>query len=96
VNACDGSEQNILVYASPTSTTLSVGQTVGVTINSTCYSVISYEGIVINEYVIPGFTPVISQTFTNCEVCLSSSIQTNNGGEVFFQDSLSNDTFLFD
>lgn len=80
VNACDGTEQNVLVYAPVNSTTLTVGQVIGVTTNNQCYSVISYEGLMINSYFIPGSTPEVSVTFTDCQTCININNQSDFSG----------------
>jgi hypothetical protein len=78
VNACDGTEQNVLVYAPITSVTLPIGQVIGVTTNTQCYTIISYEGVVVNEYFIPNATPQVSVTYTDCQTCINT--QSNFGG----------------
>jgi len=73
VNSCDGTTQNLLVYASSTSTTLLHGTVIKTDISADCYTVVSYEGLVSNPFFLYGFTPQINQIFGmgECETCLS-------------------------
>jgi hypothetical protein len=77
-NACDGSIQNILIYASSTSTTLIAGQGVTIDTSSICYTIVSYEGIVIEQNVIAGITPQIQTSYADCPECLNA--QFGGGG----------------
>jgi hypothetical protein len=79
-NACDGSAQNVLIYAPANSTTLSVGAAVTVDINSTCYTIISYEGIQTEIYLLPGITPQLSQSFVTCQECFDTVASQSSGG----------------
>jgi hypothetical protein len=79
-NACDGSVQNILLYASSTSTTLTVGQGVTIDTSSICYTIVSYEGIVIEQNVIQGITPQIQNTYADCPECISTQLGGGFGG----------------
>jgi hypothetical protein len=79
-NSCDGFEQNVLVYASSTSTTLLPGQVVTVDTNSTCYSIVSYEGIVIEQNVIQGITPQINSNYNDCSECAAFFNGLGGGG----------------
>jgi hypothetical protein len=81
VNACDGTSQNVLVYAPVTSTTLSTGDVITVDINTTCYTVVSYEGIQTEIYIIPGITPQLAQSFTSCGQCYDSVAAGFSGGD---------------
>ena len=73
VNSCDGTTQNLLVYASSTSTTLVAGTVLKTDVSADCYTVISYEGIVSNTFFLYGITPQVNQVFGTgeCETCLS-------------------------
>jgi hypothetical protein len=79
-NACDGSAQNVLIYAPQNSTTLTVGTAVTVDINSTCYTIISYEGIQTEIYLLPGLTPQLSQSFITCQECFDTVASQSGGG----------------
>ena len=79
-NACDGSAQNVLIYAPANSTTLTVGTAVTVDINSTCYTIISYEGIQTEIYLVPGITPQLSQSFITCQECFDTVASQSGGG----------------
>ena len=81
VNACDGTSQNVLIYAPVTSTTLSTGDVITVDINTTCYTVVSYEGIQTEIYIIPGITPQLAQSFTSCQECFDSFAGGFSGGD---------------
>ena len=80
VNACDGSAQNVLIYAPSNSVTLSVGTAVSVDINTTCYTIISYEGIQTEVYLLPGVTPQLSQSFVTCQECFDA-FASGGGGD---------------
>jgi len=80
VNACDGSAQNVLVYASPNSQTLTPGSVISVDTSTTCYSVVSYEGIKTEAYVLPGITPQLSQSFVTCQDCFDTFASQSSGG----------------
>jgi hypothetical protein len=99
-NACDGTEQNVTILAPNNSATLIVGTIVKTNVNVNCYTIIGYNGIIADVWANPQFTKFVSEIFTDCPTCLNSipsdSLGGSSGsGEVFFQDSLSNDTFLF-
>jgi hypothetical protein len=79
-NACDGSVQNILIYASSTSTTLNVGQAVTIDTSSICYTIVSYEGVLIEQNVIQGITPQIQTNYVDCPECINSQIGSGFGG----------------
>ena len=79
-NACDGSVQNILIYASSTSTTLNVGQAVTLDTSSVCYTIVSYEGIVIEQNVVQGITPQIQTSYLDCPECINSQLGGGFGG----------------
>jgi hypothetical protein len=80
VNACDGSEQNITIYAPSTSTTLTVGTIVNTTINAVCYTIISYDGLVADQYTLPSITKFVQDTFFTCETCNNSFNTGGDGG----------------
>ena len=80
VNACDGSAQNVLIYAPSGSQTLTPGAVVTVDINSTCYSVVSYQGIKTEVYVLPGISPQLSQSFVTCQECFDTVANQSGGG----------------
>jgi len=80
VNACDGSAQNVLVYASPNSQTLTPGSVISVDTSTTCYSVVSYEGIKTEANVLPGITPQLSQSFVTCQECFDAFANQSSGG----------------
>ena len=80
VNACDGSAQNVLIYAPSNSVTLSVGTAVSVDISTTCYTIISYEGIQTEVYLLPGITPQLSQSFVTCQECFDAFASQGGGG----------------
>lgn len=79
-NACDGSEQNVTIYAPSTSTTLSAGTFVSVTINTTCYTILSYVGIVADQFTTLGATKFVGDTFSDCETCNNSFAIGGGGG----------------
>jgi hypothetical protein len=80
VNACDGSAQNVLIYAPSNSATLSVGTAVTVDINATCYTIVSYEGIQTEANLLPGITPQFSQSFATCQECADTTGGQNDVG----------------
>jgi len=79
VNACDGSAQNVLVYAPSGSQTLTPGSVISVDVNSTCYSVVSYEGIKTESLVLPGITPQLAQSFVTCQECFDTFARQSGG-----------------
>jgi hypothetical protein len=71
-NACDGSEQNVTIYGLSTSTTLTVGTIVSVDINALCYTILSYEGLVTDQFTGLGYSKFVQNTFDTCETCNDS------------------------
>ena len=51
-----------------------------VDINSTCYTIISYEGIKTEIYLVPGITPQLSQSFITCQECFDTVANQSGGG----------------
>jgi hypothetical protein len=54
---------------------------VTVDINSTCYTIISYEGIKTEIYLISGITPQLSQSFITCQECFDTVASQSGGGD---------------
>ena len=75
-NACDGSEQNVTIYGLSTSATLTVGTIVSVDVNTTCYIILSYEGMVADQFIASGYAKFVRDTFDTCETC-NDSFNTN-------------------
>ena len=85
-NACDGSEQNVTIYASSTSTTLTVGTVVSIVVNSTtgplCFTIISYDGLVSDQFTTAFATKFVQDTFVTCVDCNNSfNVGDDGGGE---------------
>lgn len=80
-NSCDNTEQNITIYAPSTSTTLAVGTVVSTTINAVCYRIISYDGLLADQFTTGGLTRFVETVFTSCVDCVDSFITNNNQGE---------------
>jgi hypothetical protein len=75
-NSCDGLISGLTIYDKVTSLTLS--STTSVNINTTCFEIVSYEGIV-SEYNYNEFTtPTIIQSFSTCDDCLLNYYNTIN------------------
>jgi hypothetical protein len=79
-NSCDNTEQNVTIYAPSTSTTLTVGTVVSTTLNAICYKIISYDGLVTDQFTTLGLTGFVETVFPTCEDC-EDSFNTNNEGE---------------
>ena len=82
-NACDGTEQNITILDLNSSVTLPIGTVVSTNVNTTCYTIISYNGVITDSWVSLGFTKFIAQSFTDCPTCFAtfaSSSDGNSGG----------------
>jgi hypothetical protein len=80
-NACDGSEQNVTIYALASSTTLSTGTVVSTSVNAVCYTIISYDGLVADQFTLPSITKFVQDTFLNCTTCNDSFNIIDDGGE---------------
>jgi hypothetical protein len=80
-NACDGSEQNVTIYALSTSPTLAVGAVVSTGLNITCYTIISYDGLVADQFTLPSITKFVQDTFLSCTTCNDSFNVIDDGGE---------------
>jgi hypothetical protein len=80
-NACDGSEQNVTIYALSTSPTLAIGTVVSTGLNTTCYTIISYDGLVIDQFTLPSITKFVQDTFSTCTTCNDSFNVIDDGGE---------------
>jgi hypothetical protein len=70
-NACDGSEQNVTLYALANSSSFEAngGNIVSVSTTSTCYTILSYTGMVANYYLTPSNAKFIIQGYADCQVC---------------------------
>jgi hypothetical protein len=70
-NACDGSEQNVTLYylANASSFEANGGNIVSVSTTSTCYTILSYTGMVANYYITPSNAKFIIQGYADCQVC---------------------------
>jgi hypothetical protein len=80
-NACDGSEQNVTIYALSTSPTLAIGTVVSTGINIICYTIISYDGLVADQFTVPSITKFVQDTFSTCTTCNDSFNVIDDGGE---------------
>jgi hypothetical protein len=80
-NSCDNTEQNVTIYAPATSTTLVLGTVVSTTLNAICYRIISYDGLVTDQFTTLGLTRFVETVFTTCDNCADSFNTNNNQGE---------------
>ena len=78
-NACDGTEQNITILDLNSTTTLAIGTVVTTNVNTTCYTIISYSGIITDSWVNTN-TKFIAQSFVDCPTCISSFDSGSGGG----------------
>jgi hypothetical protein len=79
-NACDGTEQNITILDLNSSVTLPIGTVVSTNVNTTCYTIISYNGVITDNWVSLGFTKFISQSFSDCPTCFAAFSSSEGGG----------------
>jgi hypothetical protein len=79
VNACDGTEQNVTILDLNSSVTLSNGTVVSTNINTTCYIIISYSGVITDNWVNTS-TKFIAQSYADCPTCISSFGSGGGGG----------------
>jgi hypothetical protein len=79
-NACDGTEQNITILDLNSSATLPIGTVVSTNVNTTCYTIISYNGVITDNWVSLGFTKFISQSFSDCPTCFEAFSSSGGGG----------------
>ena len=79
VNACDGTEQNVTILDLNSSATLSNGTVVSTNINTTCYIIISYSGVITDNWVNTS-TKFIAQSYADCPTCNSSFGSGGGGG----------------
>jgi hypothetical protein len=78
-NACDGTEQNVTILDLNSTTTLPIGTVVTTNVNTTCYTIISYSGIITDSWVNTN-TKFIAQSFADCPTCISSFDSGSGGG----------------
>jgi hypothetical protein len=78
-NACDGTEQNITILDLNSTTTLAIGTVVTTNVNTTCYTIISYSGVITDSWVNTS-TKFIAQSFVDCPTCISSFDSGSGGG----------------
>ena len=85
--ACDNSEQNVVIYT-PTSVAPFAfagsdgGNIVSVTTSNTCYTILNYDGIVIDYYITPSTANFVLQGYADCQLCSEASAsRTGIGGE---------------
>jgi len=76
VNNCNTSISGITIYDFVNSDTLSASTAVTTYIDNSCYNIVSYEGISIVCGYNSSNTPVISQTFNDCEKCTLNFYKT--------------------
>ena len=83
--ACDNSEQNVTIYT-PTSVAPFAfagsdgGNIVSVTTNNTCYTILNYDGIVIDYYITPSTSNFVLQGYTDCQLCSEAAAASRSGG----------------
>jgi hypothetical protein len=78
-NACDGSEQNITILDLNTNTTLAIGAVVSTNVNTTCYTIISYSGVITDSWVNIN-TKFVTQSFADCQTCIDTYSSSSDGG----------------
>jgi hypothetical protein len=78
-NACDGTEQNVTILDLNSSVTLAIGTVVSTNIDTTCYTIISYSGIITDNWVNTS-TKFVAQSFADCPTCISSFSSGGGGG----------------
>ena len=78
-NACDGTEQNITILDLNSTPTLAIGTVVTTNVNTTCYTIISYSGVITDSWVNTS-TKFVAQSFTDCPTCISSFDSGSGGG----------------
>jgi hypothetical protein len=81
-NACDGSEQNVTLYylTSESPFEANGGNIVSVSTTSTCYTVVSYIGLVSNPYISSNNAKFIIQGYADCQVCADAYYAGGGGG----------------
>ena len=79
-NACDGSAQNVLIYAPSDSQTLTPDSVISVDVNTICYTIVSYQGIKTESYLLPGISPQLAQSFVDCPQCYDAFASQSSGG----------------
>jgi hypothetical protein len=80
--ACDNSEQNVTIYT-PTSAPLfeaNGGNIVSVSTSSTCYTILNYDGIVIDYYITSSTAKFVLQGYADCQLCSEASVSGGGGG----------------
>ena len=83
--ACDNSEQNVTIYT-PTSVAPFAfagsdgGNIVSVTTNNTCYTILNYDGIVIDYNITPSTSNFVLQGYTDCQLCSEAAAASRSGG----------------
>jgi hypothetical protein len=77
--SCD-SEEIVTLYALVGSSSFEAnGNIVSVSTTNTCYTILSYTGLVANYYITPSTAKFITQGFADCSVC-ADSYNTFGGG----------------
>jgi hypothetical protein len=84
-NACDGSEQNITLYYLTSASPFEAngGNIVSVSTTSTCYTVVSYIGLVSNPYISSNNAKFIIQGYADCQVCADAYYAGGGVGDSF-------------
>ena len=83
--ACDDSEQNVTIYTPSSIAPFAFagsdgGNIVSVTTNSTCYTILNYDGVVADYYITPSTAKFVVQGFTDCQLCFEASASNAVGG----------------
>jgi len=78
-NACDGTEQNVTILDLSSSTTLPIGTVVSTNVNTTCYTIISYNGILTDSWA-NTYTKFVAQSFADCPTCIATFASSSDGG----------------
>jgi hypothetical protein len=83
--ACDNSEQNVTIYT-PTSVAPFAfagsdgGNIVSVSTSSTCYTILNYDGIVIDYYITPSTANFVLQGYADCQLCSEAAAASRGVG----------------
>ncbi len=79
-NSCDGVEQNITILDNASATQLSVGTVVSIGVNTTCYIITSYVGLLADIWASPSISNFVSSSFVDCPTCISSLTSGGDNG----------------
>ena len=79
-NTCDGTQQNITILDLASAPQLAIGTIVSIGINTTCYVITEYNGLIANLFTSPSLGNFVSTSFTDCPTCIESFNISGGGG----------------